>query len=65
MAGRSGSSFAKLQKERARKEKQLEKQARRQQRKLDKQAPGASQENFDEHSGGQLSDDPSAFDSSQ
>ena len=64
MAGRPGSSFAKLQKERARKEKQLEKQARRQQRKLDKQATGAGEENSEQHSGDQLSDGP-AIDSSQ
>jgi hypothetical protein len=37
MSGRSGSSFGKLQKERARREKQLEKQARKKQRKLEKQ----------------------------
>jgi len=39
MSGRSGSSFGKLQKERARREKQLEKAARKKQRKLDKQSP--------------------------
>lgn len=48
MSGRSGSSFNKLQKERARRAKQLEKQARRQQRKLDKQTIGSSPENSDE-----------------
>ncbi len=37
MSGRSGSSFGKLQKERARREKQLEKAARKKQRKLEKQ----------------------------
>lgn len=37
MSGKSGSTFGKLQRERARREKQLEKQARKQQRKLDKQ----------------------------
>ena len=63
MAGRSGSSFNKLQKERARREKQLEKQARRRQRKLDKQAPEAGQENSEEHSGEQLCDDGPPIDS--
>ena len=37
MSGRSGSSFGKLQKERARRQKQIEKLARKQQRKLEKQ----------------------------
>ena len=48
MSGRSGSSFNKLQKERARREKQLEKQARRQQRKLDRQTIGSSPESSEE-----------------
>jgi hypothetical protein len=48
MSGRSGSSFAKLQKERARREKQLEKQARRQQRKLDRQTARSGHENSEE-----------------
>jgi len=48
MSGRSGSSFAKLQKERARREKQLEKQARRQQRKLDKQTGISNHQNAEE-----------------
>jgi hypothetical protein len=43
MSGRSGSSFGKLQKERARREKQLEKAARKKQRKLEKQAPQPSE----------------------
>lgn len=38
MGGRSGTTFAKLQKERARREKQLEKEQRRRQRSLDKKA---------------------------
>lgn len=51
MSGRSGTSFSKLQKERARREKQLEKRARRQQRKLDKQAPGPSLEDSEQQTG--------------
>ena len=38
MGGRSGTSFAKLQKERSRREKQAEKEQRRRQRSLDKKA---------------------------
>jgi hypothetical protein len=44
MSGRSGSSFGKLQKERARREKQLEKAARKKQRKLDKQTPQSGED---------------------
>jgi hypothetical protein len=38
MGGRSGTTFAKLQKERSRREKQAEKEQRRRQRALDKKA---------------------------
>ena len=38
MGGRSGTTFAKLQKERSRREKQAEKEQRRRQRSLDKKA---------------------------
>ena len=38
MGGRSSTTFAKLQKERARREKQSEKEQRRRQRSLDKKA---------------------------
>jgi hypothetical protein len=38
MGGRSSTTFAKLQKERARREKQAEKEQRRRQRSLDKKA---------------------------
>ena len=65
MAGRPGSSFAKLQKERARKEKALEKQARRQQRKLDKQSPGASLDDAEQNSEDQLPHDGPVIDFSQ
>lgn len=47
MSGRSGSSFGKLQKERARREKQLEKAARKKQRKLEKQTPQPGVEDFE------------------
>ena len=38
MAGRSSTTFAKLQKERSRREKQLEKEQRRRQRSLEKKS---------------------------
>ncbi|HLQ51186.1 MAG TPA: hypothetical protein VK129_06785 [Terriglobales bacterium] len=44
MSGRSGTTFGKLQRERARREKQLEKAARKKQRKLEKQTMPANGE---------------------
>ena len=64
MSGRSGSSFSKLQKERARREKQMEKRARRQQRKLDKQVGATAQDGSEEHSAN-YSTDSGPPDSSQ
>ena len=44
MSGRSGTTFGKPQRERARREKQLEKAARKKQRKLEKQTMPANGE---------------------
>ncbi len=57
MSGRPGSTFGKLQRERARKQKQLEKLVRKQQRKLEKQTAVVGLESSEELVGEAASDD--------
>jgi hypothetical protein len=57
MSGRPGSTFGKLQRERARKQKQLEKLVRKQQRKLEKQTAVVGLESSEELVGEAVSDD--------
>lgn len=56
MGGRSSTTFAKLQKERARREKQAEKEQRRRQRSLDKKAGIVSADSDLDHDGAATDD---------
>ncbi len=63
MSGRSGTTFGKLQRERARREKQLEKAARKKQRKLEKQTmPSTGEDGAEEFLPGDAPDMPAAED---
>jgi len=63
MSGRSGTTFGKLQRERARREKQLEKAARKKQRKLEKQTmPSNGEDGAEEFLPGDAVEMPAAED---
>lgn len=59
MGGRSGTTFAKLQKERSRREKQAEKEQRRRQRALDKKAGIVSPDSDVDEDGIEIAQDSS------